>query len=110
MEQGGGRQPLQWHVWKKPPNQKGSGGELVFRPRTWRNAPVSPIGVLVVKFAHAIARVLKKMEIWAGRGATFGAGVTAPFVASLPAAGSGAPALQCRGGCDRRVVSAPSIP
>ncbi len=47
----------QWHVWGKPPNQKGSGGELVFRPRTGRNAPVSPIGI--VKFTHAIARVLK---------------------------------------------------
>ncbi len=31
------------------------------------------------------------------KGATFGVGVTAPFVASLPAAGSGAPALLCRG-------------
>jgi hypothetical protein len=44
---------LQWHVWGKPPNQKGSGGELVFRPRTGRNEPVSPIGVVIVKFAHA---------------------------------------------------------
>ncbi len=67
-------------MWKKPPNRKGSGGKLVFRPRTGRNAPVSPIGIVVVKFAHAIARVLKRMKIWAGRVATFGVGVTAPFV------------------------------
>jgi hypothetical protein len=50
-------QPWQWHVW--PPNRKRFGGELVFRPRTRRNAPVSPIGVVIVKFTHAIARVLK---------------------------------------------------
>ncbi len=34
---------------------------------------------------------------------TFGAGVTAPFVASLPAARSRAPTSLCRGGCDCRV-------
>ncbi len=59
-----------------------------------KHAPVSPIGVVIVKFAHAIARVLERVKIWAGRGATFGTGVTAPFVASLPAAGSGAPVLR----------------
>ncbi len=32
---------------------------LVFSPRTRRNAPVSPIGVIIVKFAHAIARILE---------------------------------------------------
>ncbi len=58
-----------------------------------------------MKFAHAIARVLEGMEIWMGRGATFGTGVAAPFVASLPAAGSGAPASLCRGGCDRGIVA-----
>ncbi len=93
---------------EKPPNRKGSGGELVFRPRTGQNAPVSPIVIVVVKFKHAIARVLKRMKIWAGRGATFGAGVTASFVTSLPAAGNGA--SLCRGSCDHRVVAAPSIP
>ncbi len=97
-------------MWENPPNQKRSGGESVFRPRTGRNAPVSPIGVVVVKFAHAIARVLKRVEIWAGRGATFGTAVTAPFVASLPAAGSGAPASLCRGGCDRRIMTTLSVP
>jgi hypothetical protein len=97
-------------VWGKPLNRKGSGGKLVFRPRTGRNAPVSPIGVIIVKFAHAIARVLEGMKIWTGRGATFGTGVTAPFVASLPAAGSGAPASLCRGGCDRGIVATPSVP
>jgi hypothetical protein len=51
--------PWQWHVWGRPPNQKWFGGKLVFRPRTGRSAPVSPIGVMIVKFAHAMARVLK---------------------------------------------------
>ncbi len=63
-----------------------------------------------MKFAHAIARVLEGVEIWAGRGATFGTGVTAPFVASLPPVGSGAPASLCRGSCDRGIVAALSIP
>jgi hypothetical protein len=77
---------------------------------TKNRAPVSPIGVVVMKFAHAIARVLKRMKAWAGRGATFGAGITAPFVASLPIAGSRALASLCRGGWDRGVVVAPSVP
>ncbi len=34
-------------------------GVLVFQPRTERNALVSPIGVVIVKFTLAIARVLK---------------------------------------------------
>ncbi len=45
-----------------------------------------------------------------GKGATFGTGITAPFVASLPAVGSRAPASLCRGGCDRKIVAAPSVP
>jgi hypothetical protein len=45
-----------------------------------------------------------------GGGTTFRAGVTAPFVASLPAAGSGAPASLYRGGCECRVMAAPSVP
>jgi hypothetical protein len=49
---------------------------------------VTLVGVVIMKFAHAIARVLKREEIWAGGGATFGAGVTASFVASPPAVGS----------------------
>ncbi len=97
-------------MWEKPPNRKGSGGKLVFQPRTGRNAPVSPIGVIIVKFAHAIARVLEGVKIWTGRGATFGTGVTAPFVASLPVAGRGAPASLCQGGCNRGVVAALSVP
>ncbi len=71
-----------------------------FLTKNGRNAPVSPIGVVIVKFAHAIARVLEGMKIWVERGATFGTGVTAPFVASLSAVGSGAPTSLCRGGCD----------
>ncbi len=97
-------------MWEKLLGRKGSGGELVFRPGTGRNAPVSLIGVIIVKFAHAIARVLEGIKIWAGRGATFGTGVTAPFVACLPAVRSGAPTSLCRGGCDRGIVAAPSVP
>jgi hypothetical protein len=58
------------------------------------------MGVVIVKFAHAIARVLERLEVWARSGATFGAGVTALYVASLPAARSRAPTALCRGGCD----------
>ncbi len=57
---------------EKLPNWKKSGGKLVFLPRTGQNAPVSPIGVVVVKFAHAIARVLKRMKIWMERGRLLG--------------------------------------
>jgi hypothetical protein len=71
---------------------------------------VSLMGIIIVKFAHAIARVLKGIKIRAGRGATIGAGVTAPFVASLPVARSRAPTSLCRGGCNCRVVAALSIP
>jgi hypothetical protein len=67
-----------------------------------------PYCVVIVKFAHAIARYLKGMKIWAG--ATFGAGVTAPFVASPPIVGSRAPTLLSCGGRDRRIVAASSIP
>jgi hypothetical protein len=45
-----------------------------------------------------------------GRGATFGAAVTAPFVASRPAVGSRAPTLLSRGGQDRRVMATSRIP
>ncbi len=45
-----------------------------------------------------------------GKGATFGTGITAPFVASLPGARSRAPTALCRGGCDCLVVAALSIP
>jgi hypothetical protein len=41
---------------------------------------------------------------------TCGAGITAPFVTSLPFARSRAPTLLCRGGYDCRVVVTPSIP
>ncbi len=71
---------------------------------------MSPMGIVVVKFTDAIVRVLKRMKIGAGRGATFGAGVAAPFVASLPIVGSRAPTTLSRGGCDCRVVAVSSIP
>jgi hypothetical protein len=68
------------------------------------------MGVVVMKFADAITRVLERIEIWAGGGATFGAGVTAPFVASPPVVGRRAPTSLSRGGRDRGVVAASSIP
>jgi hypothetical protein len=71
---------------------------------------VSLVGIVIMKFAHAIARVLKRLEIWAGRGVTFGAGVTALFVASPPAIVSGAPTSLSRVSRDRRVIAASSIP
>jgi hypothetical protein len=63
-----------------------------------------------VKLAHAIGRVLKSMEGRAGRWATFGTGVAVPFVARLPASGSGAPTSVSRGSRDHRVVAASSVP
>jgi hypothetical protein len=60
---------------------------------------VSLMGVVIVKFTHAIAMVLKRIKVWAGRGGTFGAGVIGPFVASLPTARNRAPTALCRGGC-----------
>ncbi len=71
---------------------------------------MSPMGIVVVKFTDAIAKVLERMEIGAGRGATFGAGIAAPFVGSLPVVGSRAPTTLSRGGCDCGVVAASSIP
>ncbi len=60
------------------------GGYLVFRPSTGRSAPVSHVGVIVVKFTYTIARVLKRIEIRAGRRPTFRTGVAILFVPSLP--------------------------
>jgi hypothetical protein len=72
---------------------------------------MSPVGTVIMKFAHSIARVLKGMEIRAGRGGeTFEAGATAPFVTSPSAVGSRAPTSLSRGGRDCRVVAASSIP
>ncbi len=71
---------------------------------------MSLMGVVVVKFADAIAKVLERIEVWAGGGATFGAGVTAPFVASPPVVRSRAPTSLSRGGRDRRILAASSIP
>ncbi len=34
---------------------------------------MSLVGVVILKFTHAIARVLERIEVWAGRGATFNA-------------------------------------
>ncbi len=68
------------------------------------------VGVIVVKLAHAIGRVLESVKSRAGRRATFGTGVVVPFVGRLPASGSRAPTSVSPGGRDRRVVAASSIP
>ena len=69
-----------------------------------------PIGVIIVEFAHAIGRVLESVKSRAGRRATFGTGVAVPFVGRLPISGSRATTSVSRGGRDRRVVAASSIP
>jgi hypothetical protein len=54
---------------------------------------VCSVGVIIVKLAHAIGRVLKSVE----SRATFGTGVAVPFVARLPASGSRDPTYVSRG-------------
>ncbi len=76
----------------KAAEPKGVRRRISFLTKNRAECTCSPIGVVVVKYSHAIARVLKRMEIWVGKRVTFGAGVIAPFAASLPAAGSGASA------------------
>jgi hypothetical protein len=63
------------------------------------------VGVVVVKLTHAIARVVKRIEVWPGKRATFGMGVTAPFVTLLPVYWSWAPNSLCCGRCDHGVVA-----
>ncbi len=67
------------------------------------------MGVVVVKLTHAIARVVKRIEVWVGRRATFGTGFAAPFVTLLPIWWSWAPNSLCHGSCDRRVVASLSV-
>ncbi len=67
------------------------------------------VGVIIVKLATAIGRVLKSVESRAGRRATFGTGLAVPFVGRLPASGSRAPTSVSRGGRDHRVVATSSI-
>ncbi len=86
------------------------GSAAFFRISTGCNTHVCTIWVVIVKLAHAIGRVLKRVEIRAGRWETFGMGVAVPFVAPLPASGSRAPTSVTRGGCNHRVVAALSIP
>ncbi len=71
---------------------------------------MSLVGVIVVKFTDAIARVLERRKVRAGRGASFRAGVAALFVTSLPVVGSSTPTVLCQGGCDYWVVAVSSIP
>jgi hypothetical protein len=70
---------------------------------------MSPVGVVIMKFAHTIARVSQRNENLGRKWATFGAGINAPFVASPPAVGSRAPTSLSRGDRDGRVVAALSI-
>jgi hypothetical protein len=56
---------------EKAAETKGVRRRISFPTKNRANAPVTPIDVVVVKFAHALARVLKRVEIWAGRGVTF---------------------------------------
>ncbi len=58
---------------------------------------MSLMGVIVVKFTDAIARVLKRVKIGA-------------FVASPPAVGSRAPTSLSRGDRNRGIVATSSIP
>jgi hypothetical protein len=43
------------------------------------------MGIVVVKLTHTIARVVNRIEIWAGMRGTFGMDVATPFVTLLPA-------------------------
>ncbi len=42
------------------------------------------MGIVIVKLTHTIARVVKRVEVRAGRRATFGTGIAPPFVTLLP--------------------------
>ncbi len=68
------------------------------------------VEVVIVKLAHAIGRVLKRVEIRAGGWATFGTGVAIPFVAPPSTSGSRAPTSVSHRGRDPRVVAASSVP
>jgi hypothetical protein len=70
---------------------------------------VSLMGIVFVKFTHAIARVVEGVKIRAGRGATFGMGVAVLFVASLSTSGSRASTSLSRGGRDRKIVAISSF-
>jgi hypothetical protein len=71
---------------------------------------VSPVDIVIMKFAHAIARVLKGRKSGREGGVvTFGAGITALFVASPPAVGSRAPTSLSRCGCDCRVMAVATL-
>ncbi len=58
---------------------------------------MSLMGIVVVKFTHAVARVVKGIEVRAGRRATFGTGFAAPFVTLLTTCWSWAPTSLCHG-------------
>jgi hypothetical protein len=68
------------------------------------------VGVVAVKLAHAIARVVKRIEVQAGRRAAFGAGVAVPFVTLLPVCWSWALTSLFCGGHNCGVVASSSIP
>jgi hypothetical protein len=58
------------------------------------------VAVEVVELVQAIARVLKRKEIGAGRRVTFGTGIAIPSVVVLPGSRSLASTALCSGGCD----------
>ncbi len=68
------------------------------------------MGAVVVKFTHATAGVVKRIEVRAGRRATCRTSDAAPFVALLPFGRSWAPTSLCHGGRDHGVVASSSVP
>jgi hypothetical protein len=68
------------------------------------------VGVVVVKLTQAIAMAVKRIEVWAGRRATFGTGIAAPFVTLLSICWSWALTSLFHGGRDREVVASSSVP
>jgi hypothetical protein len=65
--------------------------------------------VKIVVLAHAIARVVKSVEILAGRRAPFSMGVAAFFVTLLPASRGQAPTALSHGGNDHGVMVAATV-
>jgi hypothetical protein len=63
-----------------------------------------------VIFTHAIAPVLKREKIRAGRRMTFGRGFAITFVVLLPANKSWASTVLGRGGRDHGIMAASNIP
>jgi hypothetical protein len=65
--------------------------------------------VKIVVLAHAIARVVKSVEILAGRRATYWVGVAAFFIALRPASSGQAPFVLSHGSPDHGVMAATTV-